>query len=368
MFYSLLLLISCISTHAFEWREAPKVTDTEWVNKLPKDTTAFLAAYPLVFYFPETRFGFGVAGIHTFSLPDIASNKSSNIQVGAAYTQNKQLLLYSAFNIFRKGNTQVINGEIGYYDYFYPFYGVGNQTIVQDEEPYYVRFPRIKTKMLFSVKPNVYIGPIIHFDAYRITRVAAGGILDSGILPGSSGGRVGGVGIAYQVDQRDYQFYPSSGHFIDISVLQYGRTFGSEFSYRRLNVDVSKYFPILPRLIVATNLNFAKAGAGAPFQEMALFGGPKYARGYTLGRFREANSLILQTELRFPVWWRFKGCIFGSAGNVGSDISDLGQNIKWNYGAGLRILLNKTERIHCRIDHGRSTEGGATYITITEAF
>jgi hypothetical protein len=50
---------------------------------------------PLFFYTPETKFGIGVASLVTFKFKkDSKIAKPSNVELGFAYTQYKQVLLY----------------------------------------------------------------------------------------------------------------------------------------------------------------------------------------------------------------------------------------------------------------------------------
>ena len=80
--------------------------------------------------------------------------------------------------------------------------------------------------------------------------------------------------------------------------------------------------------------------------------------------------LVLQTEYRFPIYKRLQGVTFVSSGSVSDQYLDLFSNhYKWSYGAGLRFVLNKKDRIRLRLDYGLTTnEGGAFYITVNEAF
>lgn len=87
------------------------------------DTTKSFSIFPLplLYYTPETRFAFGVAAAATFRFRrDTASTiRPSQVTVGAAYTQNKQLLFYVPFQLFYNQNRYFAIGEVGYYKYNY---------------------------------------------------------------------------------------------------------------------------------------------------------------------------------------------------------------------------------------------------------
>src|SRR4051794_19451230 len=81
-----------------------------------------LLPLPLLYYTPETRLGYGVAATATFRFKSDTSHQGypsqvrpSQVTVGAAYTQNKQLLFYIPFQLFYKNNLYFANGELGYY-------------------------------------------------------------------------------------------------------------------------------------------------------------------------------------------------------------------------------------------------------------
>jgi len=363
-----LFIILLFST--FFWLySAPIQARDSHLSTPPRDSLSFLAGYPLLFYLPETRLGFAAAGVYTYRAKQDLANTASNIQVLLGYTLNKQLLIFASYSIFRKENRHFFGGELGYYDYFYPYYGDGNDTQLTSEEDYFVKFPRLRSRYLFKNNRGFYLGPTIHLEDYDIYATQPNGILDNKLTNGSSGSRLIGLGLSGLADQRDVQFYPTKGYFLDASLHYYRANYdATNVNYLRFSMTYSHYLSVNDKCILAMNLFQEVVGKNAPVQEKALFGGPKYARGYVIGRYRDNIQTILQSELRFPLFWRLKGAAFVSVGNVADEVSNLTENIKVNYGAGLRVVLSKTEQLNIRIDYGRSSEGGNFYVTIGEAF
>lgn len=77
-----------------------------------------LFGLPIAFYAPETNWGFGAAGISTFRLKgEPATSRPSQLQLGFAYTFNKQWLLYLPFQLFKQNEQYKLYGELGYYLY-----------------------------------------------------------------------------------------------------------------------------------------------------------------------------------------------------------------------------------------------------------
>lgn len=95
-------------------------------------------------------------------------------------------------------------------------------------------------------------------------------------------------------------------------------------------------------------------------------------RGFYDGRFRSKNQVVLQAEYRVPIAWRIGAVGFAGIGNVGDRVHNLNfQELKYSYGGGLRVALNRKERLNLRVDYGwgvgESTSHGL-YFQLGEAF
>ncbi|MDX1686024.1 MAG: BamA/TamA family outer membrane protein [Saprospiraceae bacterium] len=325
----------------------------------------FIAGYPIVFYLPETRLGFGGAGVLTYEF-DNPNALASNIILGGAYTLNDQVLSYLTATIY--WDRHQIDAELGYYDYFYPYYGVGPRTSLGDKENYSVRFPRIKAKYYYEAAPRLYLGGQLHFDYYDITDIEVGGLIDENQEQFKEGGSISGIGVNFQRDRRDNIFFPTKGELLEFNLMVYNDTWGSRYDFITSDVTLTQYYTVHPFHHLALMAYLSSTVGDVPFQELSLYGGPNLARGYVRGRYRDRTMALLQLEYRFPIYSRFRGVAFTSVGNVGPDVAKLFDAVKFNYGVGLRFLLSKDDRIYLRLDYGRSFEGGEFYLTIGEAF
>lgn len=341
-----------------------------------------LFPFPIVYYTPETRFAYGVVLSATFRFTrDFARFKGgtssvnatrtnvprpSNVQLLAAYTQNKQVLLFVPFQIFYDQNNYYLYGEAGYYKYTYNFYGVGQREV--PVENYGVNYPRIRLNVLRRVRPGLYAGLRGEYENYAITRVDPDGLLATGTVPGGRGGRITGLGLGLFYDTRDAVFYPTSGLVADLTYLGHGRAIGSNFEYSRYVSDVSSYHKLHRRAIVALNYVVSMTGGVAPFSALSLVGSGKRLRGYYEGRFRDNNLALFQAEARVNVWKRLSAVVFGGVGVLGNDqrlfrVSDP----KTAYGAGLRIRINN-DGLNIRADYGVGKQSTGLYLTLGEAF
>ena len=329
----------------------------------------FLALYPLLFYFPETRLGFGAAAVYNYYPGVPKSSRPSQWQLGAAYTLNKQILIYASYQYFLKENQYELFGELGYYDYFYFYYGIGNDTQLSNEETYFVRFPRFQFNGLKRIFPGWRAGFSYKFDDYNIYETNADGLLETVNPTGYSGGIISNLGLIIRYDTRDNINLPTKGGLLTLNVEHNARWLGSNFSFNRIQLDYSHYFTFQKKRVLAFNAYTGSIGGAAPFQELLFMGGPKRARGLVAGQYRDHHLALLQSAYRFPLIWRFRATIFTSIGRVGGRYGDIwSSDFHINYGTGVRFLLDQNEGIQFRFDVGF---GGGTpryYLTIGEAF
>lgn len=341
---------------------------------IKKDTTKNkrfkVIGLPLFFYVPETKFGGGGAGLVTFRFKkDSITTRPSSVQFGVAFTQLKQQLVYLPFQLWLKNEAYNVFGEIGYYKYNFFFWGVGNKQDSHLQELYDVKFPRIKFNALKRIAPFTYAGLKYNFDDFRVTRVDSAGLLGKGDITGSNGGIVSSLGIVAKYDSRDNLFYPTKGYFAELSFQVDDKALGSSFNNNRLIFDASTYFTTKFKHTLALNLYSVIGNGNIPFNQMALLGGTKKMRGFYEGRYRDKNLMMIQTEYRAPLFWRLGAVAFISAGDVSDKLSNFNlSDFKLAYGGGLRVLLDKKQKINIRLDIGWADPKPNFYLTVTEAF
>lgn len=328
----------------------------------------FFAGYPIAFFTPETRWGFGAAGVYNFFPGEHKSTRPSQLQIGGAYTLNKQLLSFCFYNIFLDDDKHNLYGELAYYDYFYQYYGIGNQTNFSDEELYGASYPRLQFNYLRKLKNKLYLGGFYHFDHYKITEVIDDGLLVNSNVVGKEGSTISRIGLLARYDGRDNIFYPTKGIFATVELGANVGFLGASSDYQVLTLDVS-YYRAIKRQVIALNFWSGQQYGDIPFQELLSLGGSKKGRGIIKGRFRDKQVLLFQAEYRFPIYKRFSGTAFSSAGNVFNMMRGVLQDPwKINYGFGLRFLLDKKNKTNLRVDFALGSDRSAFYFTVNEAF
>ncbi len=330
---------------------------------------SFIAAYPIIFYLPETRLAFGGACIYTYFPGKEKSSNPSLWQMGGAYTLNKQILLYASYQLFLRKNRTELFGEIGYYDYVFPFFGTGNETIYEQEEKYFANFPRVYFNYLERVKGNFRAGGVLKFDLFNIKEYKEDGLLDYSEVSGIKGGVVTNAGVLMRYDSRDVVFLPAKGVLATLEVTRSGKLLGSEYPYTEVFLNTSAYFSFKKEHVLATNLVTGFQKGNVPFYKLLTMGGPRRPRGIIEGRYRDKQLLLLQMEYRFPIYKRFAGVAFGSTGRVAEEFRDLVRaGYHYNFGGGLRFVLDKKNQLRLRLDVGFGSDKPAFYLTVGEAF
>lgn len=370
----LLPILLLLSLHTkLTAQDATATTDSSEVKRF----SAF--GLPLIFSSPETRLGIGAVGIFTlrFKGSDLNS-RPSQIQVGTAYTLNKQILFYIPFRLYFKNEKYLTYGELGYYKYNYFFHGIGNDQKPDFEELFDVNYPRIRLNALYQLNPKTYIGLRYHMDDYDVktNRLDPEGQLITATITGSQGGFISGIGAVANYDSRDNIFYPTDGFFIEVATLLNAKATGSNFEYTKLSIDAATFLQNKWNHILGLHFYSEFTGGDAPFNELSLLGGNRRMRGYYQGRYRDNHFLTLQAEYRLPLFWRIGGVVFAGYGGVADKVNNFDFNeFRLAYGAGLRIKINN-EGLNVRIDYGiggaleeeTPVRSSGFYLTIGEAF
>lgn len=330
-----------------------------------------LVALPYAYYTPETKFAFGGGVVFSFRPPSApATERPSNVKMAIAYTQLHQLILAAKPEVYLDHERFLLAGSYGFFLYPDKFWGIGGNTPDEAEEEYEANDFESFTNLQMRVLPGVYVGVRQEFRVLNVEEAKAGGLLASGLVPGSGGGGVSGLGILVGYDTRDHVYQPSSGFYNQCYAVFFGNDLGSDFTFNVLSVDLRWYRRAFRSHTIAFQTYDRFTSGEPPFQMLSLVGGSYSMRGYNLGRYRDRHMLTAQAEYRFPVWWRFGGVAFAGAGDVAPTVDGFRlDRIKYGFGCGIRFMFDTRERINARLDLGVDRDwNAAVYAMVLEAF
>ncbi len=326
---------------------------------------------PFALYTPETGIAGGIGGIYPFRFKgDDPLDRPSSLSLSAKYTQKKQYAIDLTPELYLRAGEYHIKSNILYQKFPLEFYGIGNDTSDDMKENYTPKEGKFKLSFQKRIRGPLNIGIQYEFEDVNIIEVKKNGLMDSGDIPGSDGGRVSGLGLLVDWDSRDGIFCAKKGAYYQLLIMTYKDVLGGDYDFTQSTLDLRRYLPILPSHTLALQGLFKFSTGEPPFQKLALLGGRFMMRGYYEGRYRDKNMLAVQVEYRIiPVWWRVGIVGFLSYGGVSDEASNLElRDFKISGGLGFRFQFDRKEGVNLRADlaYGQGTSG--YYLTIFEAF
>ena len=332
-----------------------------------------LVPLPVVFYMPETNWGFGAAVTYYMYDPEQRTDRilPSTLSAIGIYTTKKQIIALLGAELYLSGDKYRLLGNTGYSKFPSKFWGIGNDTPDELEEDYTPSTVNFAGEFQWRALPGWYVGVAAQAAYRELVEVEEDGLLAGGLVPGSEDGRIIGAGLLLTRDTRNNTVYPSGGSFHQLRAILYNGWFGSNYNFGSYSLDLRKYLSPASRHVLALRALGQWTSGDPPFDLMPQLGGDMLLRGYFQGRFRDRQLLAGQIEYRAPVWWRIGVVGFGSAGQVGASMDGFTWGgFKASAGGGVRFMLDPQSGLNIRADYGWAfdTETGGFYLSIGEAF
>jgi len=320
---------------------------------------------PYASYSPTTKIALGGAvGYYTSAAP---GRSPSQVEVSFKVTQRRQISAEIDPELYLNEDRLHIKAQLRGSKYPSSFHGVGGDTGESAEESYTSSYGVIDLILQQRVRPHLHVGPRVFVRVGDITDPEAGGVIETDQVVGADGGTTAGLGGAILWDARDNHYFPTTGTYAEAVATWYSAAWGSDQTFGFLQTDLRGYRPVGPG-VLAGRVHTSNVIGRAPFLLLPSLGGDDLMRGYRSGRFRENVLWSVQTEYRFPLFWRFKGTAFTSAGEVGPRLgSTLFEDVELAAGLGARFQLTDSG-LHGRLDVAYSHTGPEFYISVGEAF
>jgi hypothetical protein len=356
-----ILLILIFPYKSFSQKDSADISVSKNLKVLP---------LPLFWYTPETKFGFGVAAMFNFRFnKKDTAYRVSTIQIGEAFTQEKQWINFSSFQLFPAKEKFYIYGEAGFYKYRYYFYGIGNENTEGKKENYDIDFTRIRINFLYRVMPKFYTGFRYWLENHLAKSIDTSGFLLNENYSGFPDAFTSSPGWVFLYDSRDHLFFPTKGWFAEFSLQKDAKFTGSNFDFSRISLDVSRYIPLMKRNVVALNFYSSLVNGEIPFTQLPMLGGNHKMRGYYEGRFRDNVMMLFQSEFRLQIFPRWFLNVFSSIGWVADSFSHLQmKHTRFSGGLGIRFRIDKKQKINLRFDAASGKDGMKYYFTFNEAY
>lgn len=320
---------------------------------------------------PAIGSGLVLVGGYLFPLSrkDTAS-PDSMLGGGSFYTSNGSWLWGAGGKLYFKRDRFRVSGAYGHAQLHYDLYGIGNSAgNLGLSVPINQGGTALLLEALIRVKGKLFLGPRYQWralDAHFTTENFPSGF---NIEPVELKSTTAALGVHFQHDLRDSQFYPTRGTLTDIVGDFFQGSFGGDFSYQSYTFAFNKFSSISPRQVLAFRV-FGCATAGrVPFYDLCMLGMHNDVRGYKTGRYRDKLMLTTQVEYRLELPKRFGLAAFFGIGEVAPDLGAFNNHdLKPAGGAGVRYVLAKKNHVNLRVDYAAGLQGGGVYMGVAEAF
>lgn len=377
LFLFLFLLSFAFSTQKLTAQQRksfiPRTID--WGYKIVQGDSAhpykkYIFAVPIIAYRPESKWIFGLSMAHIFRTQnnDLLT-RPSTIRLNVSYSQLKQSSIRPFFEYFSKGNKICLRAQYQFTDFAEYYWGIGPNVPESNKELYKFRMQKGNFKAAYLVAKGFYAGLQYSFENMYNLHYSPGSNLEVSGLNGSRGYYASALGYTLFMDTRDNVYFPFKGNFIEFSNLFYQPAFGSNYTFSNITLDARKYVQLWKENVLAFQCYLNTNSGNIPFRMQGTIGSDAYMRGYYSGRFRDQNALAFQTEFRKTIWGPVGCVVFVGTGSVNKSVTGLPENLKPNFGAGLRVKAIPRERLNMRMDYGFGSHGiSAFYLTLNEAF
>ncbi len=329
-----------------------------------------IIALPVVFYTPETQFGFG-AGLQTFFLTqtNIYNSRESNTMFDIIYTTEKQFILDVIPKIYFNFGNLFFDGSFKYKVFPNSFWGIGNNTSDENLERYNMRSIMFKAAILQRLPPDLNFGFQYQYEKHTMLELDSAGQLIREDIPGSSGATINGISFVFNLDNRDNVYSTRSGNFMQLTAGFSSKVIGATYSYNKYIIDLRKYFPLGKKSAIASQIYLENTFGDSPFQTKAYLGGGERMRGFFRGRYIDNHMYVVQAEYRNHFSSRWIVAAFGALSEVASLPRYFFDDIKYSVGGGIRFQIVKSNPTLLRLDIGFGKGGNSgVYFGVNEAF
>lgn len=324
---------------------------------------------PLIFFTPETDFGFGLGAQTFFRLRgNNQEAKLSNAFLSAVYTTKNQFLLDFKPQLYFYNENYFLDGALKYKVFPNTFWGLGSDAPEEAAELYNMTSIEIRAAFLKSLS-FLNFGFEYYYNNYSITQVDSGGILASGAIDGVPNAATTGISFVFNIDKRDNNFVPQKGSFIRVDAGFSSKAMGGSHSFNKYKIDYRNYISVGQKTLLAVQTYFEYTFGDVPFQNASWYGGAERARGYFRGRYIDNHLYVLQAEIRARVLPRWTLAGFITGGDVMNIPEDIFTDIKTSFGGGVRYKVKKDVQAVLRLDIGFNQFGDSgIYFGVNEAF
>ncbi len=331
-----------------------------------------VAPVPFASYTTETSWIIGLSKFNAFTIRNHDTTDTvtqpSQITGLAYYTLKKQWKFAADANLMFAKNKYYLKTSILFQSFPLFFYGIGNNTHIEDQRVLLSNDFQFSTEFMFRVYKKLYIGP--KYDFYYYTKVDLDTLYpEDTVSLYHNIGIQSGLGLAASIENRDNRLNAKKGFFLNTYYQIYRKFLGSEYEFDHFLFDFRYYFTVWKKLTIASQVYTEFKFGDVPVQSLPMIGGSERLRGVYEGRYRDHALVEGQVELRFPIFWIFGGVVYAGVGQNMPSYNKLAFNeMHFAAGAGLRLKVDSKHDVNLRFDVSRSSDQTTFFMGFSEAF
>lgn len=359
----------------------------------------FFLIIPVIGSQPATGFSYGAVAQYTFKGKKV-DDKYSSVNLGAIYTEKKQLVINVKNSVMLNHNKIFLSGDWRYYVFSQANYGLGSDIIPgpsedQDfdlnslKEPMDYNYLKFHQTASWEFKNNYYAGAGVHLDYYTSINDNTLDVTNGQFTNHYNYSKkydfddreyfVNGLSLNLLYDSRDNQINTNNGMYININYRFNPALTKSQNTSNVLLMEYRYFMPLSKNnkqhvfCLWATG-QFVTLGT-VPYLNLPSIGWDQRSRsgkGYVQGLLRGQQLVNFETEYRFPISCNnlITGTLFGNL----TSTSDKDRNIRiFQYfqpaiGIGLRVLIDKATRTNLVMNYAWARHSKAFYLNAGETF
>ena len=165
----------------------------------------------------------------------------------------------------------------------------------------------------------------------------------------------------FRFDTRSNFIDPKKGIVLELSNEFAKDVNGQKQDFLKMELTIQSYLQLYyPELVFASRIILQTVTDDVTYQNKLSLGGNNSVRGLPQDRYLSESSIIINEELRFPIWWKFGGVL-------GADIGNSKSTPNWIINAVLGIRLYMDNFI-VRADFGFGKESTGIYFNFGQLF
>ncbi len=172
-----------------------------------------VAAFPVVFYTPETSAGLGAGLALTFPRGDEDDPlRPNSIQAFGLYSLKKQYTAFLSTEVHSHDDAWRFKPAFMFSHFPDTFHGIGRDASADDEEDFTTDNVAVRPQLLRRLYGNFNAGLFLKWKRTDVVEIEEDGRIARRELPGADGSRFVGMGPVLEWDGRDRLFYPTRGY------------------------------------------------------------------------------------------------------------------------------------------------------------